>query len=224
MSLLQIFYYIRYSCVHYSQCCVILSLYSDVLFKRHICIAFEFCSKGPLSRIVQNQNVTYDYLPIAQDISNGMAYLHSKNVIHRDLKPDNVLIDAQNRAKVTDFGLSVTHTGIEELTGETGTYRWMAPEVIRHEPYSINSDIYSFALVLWNLVTREIPFDIYTPVQAAFAVARDAERPPIPDHIPEYIARIICSSWEQDQLKRPSFANVSMGLSKYSSTALAIYN
>ncbi len=148
-----------------------------------------------------------------------MAYLHSKNVIHRDLKPDNILIDEDGRAKVADFNLSITHTGAEELTGETGTYRWMAPEVIRHEPYSINSDIYSFALVLWQLVTREIPFHGYTPVQAAFAVARDGARPSIPDHLPEYIGRIITCCWEQDQVKRPSFAKVSLALQAFKYSA-----
>ncbi len=89
--------------------------------------------------------------------------------------------------------------------------------VIRHEPYSINSDIYSFALVCWNLLTRQIPFDGLAPVQVAFAVACEGTRPDIPPHIPEYIARIISSCWEQEQLKRPPFAHVSMGLSKYSS-------
>ena len=91
----------------------------------------------------------------------------------------------------------------------------MAPEVIRHEPYSINSDIYSFALVFWNLLTREIPFSCYAPVQAAYAVATEEMRPSMPSHAPEYIARIITSCWEHDQLKRPSFAHVSMSLSKY---------
>lgn len=91
----------------------------------------------------------------------------------------------------------------------------MAPEVIRHEPYSINSDTYSFALVLWTLLTREIPFSCYAPVQAAYTVAVEEIRPSIPSHVPEFIARIVTSCWEQDQLKRPSFAHVSMSLSKY---------
>jgi len=64
----------------------------------------------------------YEYLPIAMDVANGMAYLHSRNVIHRDLKPRNVLLTHNNRAKVCDFGLSVTNRG-QELTAETGTYR-----------------------------------------------------------------------------------------------------
>ncbi len=90
---------------------------------RHACVAYDFCSKGPLSRIIDDETVTYDYLPIAMGICNGMAYLHSMNIIHRDLKPDNIFVDGSNTVKIGDFGLSTTHTGGEELSAETGTYR-----------------------------------------------------------------------------------------------------
>jgi serine/threonine protein kinase len=94
----------------------------------------------------------YEYLPIALDIANGMAYLHSQAILHRDLKPSNVLLTNNKRAKISDFGMSVALTG-QELTAETGTYRWMAPEVIKHESYSSNADVYSFGIVLWQLIT-----------------------------------------------------------------------
>ena len=94
----------------------------------------------------------YEYLPIALDIANGMAYLHSQAILHRDLKPSNVLLTNNKRAKISDFGMSVAITG-QELTAETGTYRWMAPEVIKHESYSSNADVYSFGIVLWQLIT-----------------------------------------------------------------------
>ena len=94
----------------------------------------------------------YEYLPIALDIADGMAYLHSQAILHRDLKPSNVLHTNNKRAKISDFGMSVALTG-QELTAETGTYRWMAPEVIKHESYSSNADVYSFGIVLWQLIT-----------------------------------------------------------------------
>ena len=148
-----------------------------------------------------------------------MAYLHSKNIIHRDLKPDNVFITQDNKAKIADFGLSVTDTGGGEFTGETGTYRWMAPEIIRHEKYSINSDTYSFGVILWQLVTRSAkPFHDLQPVQTAFAVA-SGDRPEIPVYVPEFIARCIKACWDQDQLRRPSFAYVSIALAQFGSSA-----
>ena len=177
------------------------------------CLAYEFCEGGSLFSLLSDSSRFYEYLPIALDIANGMAYLHSRNVIHRDLKPSNILMTADSRAKIADFGMSVANTG-QELTAETGTYRYMAPEVIRHESYSSNADVYSFGIVLWQLVTREIPFASKTPIQAAFAVA-EGERPPMPSTAPPRIKEIIRACWNQDSHKRPSFVYVAMELADY---------
>mmetsp|Transcript_18950 Transcript_18950/g.44110 ORF Transcript_18950/g.44110 Transcript_18950/m.44110 type:complete len:208 (-) Transcript_18950:690-1313(-) len=151
-----------------------------------------------------------------------MAYLHSRNVIHRDLKPSNVLLTLDHRAKVSDFGMSVANTG-QELTAETGTYRYMAPEVIRHESYSSNADVYSFGVVLWQLITREVPFATKTPIQAAFAVA-EGHRPPIPASTPPRLREIISACWDQDSHKRPSFTYIAMELADYARMAFSPAN
>ena len=116
------------------------------------CLAYEYCEGGSLMSLLSDASRYYEYLPIALDIANGMAYLHSQAILHRDLKPSNVLLTNNKRAKISDFGMSVALTG-QELTAETGTYRWMAPEVIKHESYSSNADVYSFGIVLWQLIT-----------------------------------------------------------------------
>ncbi len=189
-------------------------LKSCLIFFRFACLSYDYCAKGSLTELIK-ESESYDFLSIAQDISNGMAYLHSQNIIHRDLKPDNIFITQNDRAKVADFGLSIAHTGGEDLTGETGTYRWMAPEVIRHEKYSVASDVYSFGVLLWQLVTRNpCPFDSMQPIQTAFAVA-NGERPSIPEFVPEYIGRVIRACWDTDQLCRPSFTYVSIALAKF---------
>ena len=117
------------------------------------CLAYEYCEGGSLLSLMSDTARYYEYLPLALDIANGMAYLHSRQVIHRDLKPSNVLLTRDRRAKISDFGMSVANQG-QELTAETGTYRYMAPEVIRHESYSSNADVYSFGILLWQLITR----------------------------------------------------------------------
>jgi Protein kinase domain len=92
------------------------------------CLAYEYCQGGSLLSLLTDTKRYYEYLPIALDIANGMAYLHSRNVIHRDLKPSNILLTKHHRAKIADFGMSVNNHG-QELTAETGTYRYMAPYV-----------------------------------------------------------------------------------------------
>jgi len=181
------------------------------------CLAYEYCEGGSLLSLLSDTSRCYEYLPIALDIANGMAYLHSRNVIHRDLKPSNILLNNNNRARIADFGMSVANTG-QELTAETGTYRWMAPEVIRHESYSSNADVYSFGVVLWQLVTREVPFATMTPIQTAYAVAQ-GQRPEIPSSTPELLRRIICACWDPDSHKRPSFTYIAMALADYAKMA-----
>ena len=126
------------------------------------------------------------------------------------------------RAVIADFGMSVANTG-QELTAETGTYRYMAPEVIRHESYSSNADVYSFGILLWQLVTREIPFARLTPIQAAFSVAQGT-RPEIPDGTPSRLKEIIVACWDQDSHKRPSFTYIAMALADYARMAFTPAN
>lgn len=182
-----------------------------------LALAYEFCEEGSLLSLLSDTSRCYEYLPIALDIANGMAYLHSRQVIHRDLKPSNVLLTQNHRAKISDFGMSVANTG-QELTAETGTYRWMAPEVIRHESYSSNADVYSFGIVLWQLITREIPFATMTPVQTAYAVA-EGRRPEIPSSTPPELRRIIEACWDEDSHKRPSFTYIVMALADHAKMA-----
>ncbi|CAM9664554.1 unnamed protein product, partial [Ectocarpus sp. 8 AP-2014] len=149
-----------------------------------------------------------DLLRIVTDVVNGMLYLHELGVMHRDLKPDNILLDADDRAVIADFGLSRFSHPTNDHTAETGTYRWMAPEVIRHEPYSQAADVYSFGVVLWQIVARKQPFKGLTPLQAAFSVARQGLRPQIPPSAPPAVARLIRRCWHRSPDSRPSFSQI----------------
>lgn len=186
------------------------------------CLAIDYCEGGSLLSLLVDSSRFYEYLPIALDIANGMAYLHSRNVIHRDLKPSNILLTRDRRAKIADFGMSCANAG-QELTAETGTYRYMAPEVIRHESYSSNADVYSFGICLWQLITREIPFATMTPIQAAYAVA-EGRRPTIPPSTPRRLQEIVLACWDQDSHKRPSFTYIAMALADYAKMAFSPAN
>ena len=109
-------------------------------------------------------------LGIMLDVSRGMAYIHAMGHLHRDLKPDNILLDAEGAAKISDFGLSCLHTSktlSDEHTGGTGTLRWMAPEVAQHRPYAYPADVFSFAICAWQLALWEPrPFSKFSPAEA----------------------------------------------------------
>ncbi|KDO29711.1 TKL protein kinase [Saprolegnia parasitica CBS 223.65] len=90
-------------------------------------------------------------------IAEGLVYMHTMNIIHRDLKSRNILLDAIKGTKLTDFGVSKEMT-TETMTIGVGTYRWMAPEVLQECYYSTSADIYSFGMVLSELSTHDIPY------------------------------------------------------------------
>jgi len=88
----------------------------------------------------------------------------------------------------------------------------MAPEVIRHEIYGKPCDVYSFAIMAWEMLTYRIPFDNMMPVEAAFAVAREAKRPPIPSSCPSPVSQMLTACWSQDANHRPTFAALCVAL------------
>jgi len=139
-------------------------------------------------------------------IADGMRYLHSKMLIHRDLKSPNILIDGAGRLAISDFGLSrYFEAAKSEFTAETGSYRWMAPEVTRHEPYDEKCDVYSYGCLAYEMTSYCVPFQHLTTLEAAFAVASKAARPEIPASCPPQIANLIQDCWRQASDERPSF-------------------
>ncbi|XP_014517924.1 serine/threonine-protein kinase HT1 [Vigna radiata var. radiata] len=183
------------------------------------CIITEYMSQGNL-RMYLNNKEPYSLsmeriVRFALDISRGMEYLHSQGVIHRDLKSSNLLLDDDLRVKVADFGTSCLETRCRKSKGNSGTYRWMAPEMLKEKPYTRKVDVYSFGIVLWELTTSLLPFQGMTPVQAAFAVAEKNERPPLPASCEPGLAHLIKRCWSVNPSKRPDFSDIVCTLEKY---------
>lgn len=178
-------------------------------------LVIEYCPGGDVATFVLDKAQTTPagfILHVALGIATGMRYLHEHSVLHRDLKGANVLLDAAGDVKIIDFGLSVdapddTRRG-GWLTAETGTYRFMAPEVVCHERYSKPSDVFSFACVLFELVAREQPFADRPPLQAAVAVGLNHTRPPLPDGVPAALSELWQACWRQGATDRPSFKTI----------------
>ncbi|KAL8141968.1 hypothetical protein V2J09_015000 [Rumex salicifolius] len=184
------------------------------------CIITEYLSGGSLRKYLHQQE-PYSlplnlFFKLALDIARGMQYLHSQGVLHRDLKSENLLLGADMTVKVADFGISCLESQCGSAKGFTGTYRWMAPEMIKEKQHTKKVDVYSFGIVLWELLTALIPFDNMTPEQAAFAVCQKNARPPMPVDCPTALSRLIKRCWSTNPDKRPHFKEIVGLLERYS--------
>ncbi|KAA8542216.1 hypothetical protein F0562_023368 [Nyssa sinensis] len=164
----------------------------------------------------------------ALDIARAVECLHSHGIIHRDLKPENLILTAdQKTVKLVDFGLAREESLTEMMTAETGTYRWMAPELystvtLRHgekKHYNHKVDAYSFAIVLWELLHNKLPFEGMSNLQAAYAAAFKNVRPSL-ENLPEELSIILNSCWTEDPNARPNFSQIIQMLLHYLSIIL----
>ncbi|CAD5189976.1 unnamed protein product [Musa acuminata subsp. malaccensis] len=183
------------------------------------CIITEYMSQGTLRMYLHKKEPyslsTETILQLALDISRGMQYLHSQGVIHRDLKSQNLLLNDVRRVKVADFGTSCLETQCRESKGNMGTYRWMAPEMIKEKPYTRKVDVYSFGIVLWELTTALVPYQGMTPVQAAYAASEKSLRPPLSTTCSPVLNNLIKSCWSANPARRPDFNYIVSVLEKY---------
>eukprot|EP01094_Clydonella_sp_ATCC50884_P010612 TRINITY_DN2033_c1_g1_i1.p1 TRINITY_DN2033_c1_g1~~TRINITY_DN2033_c1_g1_i1.p1 ORF type:complete len:2147 (+),score=597.65 TRINITY_DN2033_c1_g1_i1:403-6441(+) len=158
-------------------------------------------------------------ISIAIGAARGMAYLHSKGIIHRDLKSPNILITADWDAKITDFGgsraTSIQSRGLMTKTN-IGTTRWLAPEVHLGLEYTQAVDVYSFGIVLWELLAGKIPFaDVPWDAEVVDGVVKGV-RPPLPPYTPPELGKLIVECWDGDPAKRPDFKYVLAKLVEFS--------
>eukprot|EP00736_Rhodelphis_marinus_P012860 Rmarinus@m.26313 len=182
-------------------------------------IVTEYMAKGTLYDVMKSECV-HDtlFVRMVRDIIDGVNYLHKRNILHRDLKPLNLLVDEKYSVKVSDFGLSTLKAKTlnpNEDDLHYGTILYMAPEVVFGPSYGFPSDVFSFGIVLYEwLHYRDHPEDnFYDNMTQAFELVRDPlekRKPPkIPFWWPAPWSELISTCVEKDPAKRPNFDEIS---------------
>ncbi|PRP83808.1 SH2 domain-containing protein [Planoprotostelium fungivorum] len=178
-------------------------------------IVTELLPKGNVEMLLHNKEQVMSLslrMRMARDAAFGMNWLHCSNpiFIHRDLKSSNLLVDNHMNVKVCDFGLSqfiLRDQMTKDEKRAKGTPLWMAPEVMNFQAFNEKCDVYSFGIVLWELLTRKEPFEGKFKQIAKFkeAVCLRGERPILPTDSPQALTDLINLCWHQEPTYRPTF-------------------
>lgn len=173
-------------------------------------IITEFMPRGNLLDALRSRKVKLSPAQltlIAFGVADGMRALHEKNIIHRDLKSENVLLDENMLPKICDFGVARFKSAPDEVVTKTiGTLNWMAPEVFLCRSYTEKVDVYSYGLLLWNLLTKEVPWYHFDRGQICDLVVKGQRRPTFPVNTPKALKALIERCWRADPEERPDFA------------------
>lgn len=172
-------------------------------------IVFEYLPGGSLeARLVPERPLPDDEtVRIAADIAAGLAHAHRRGVVHRDLKPGNVLFDVEERAKIADFGIAQLAGAVTLTDAGTvlGTATYISPEQTRGETATPASDVYSFGVVLYRMLSGRLPFESESPVELA-AMHRDANPSDVRDirpDVPPALAAIAMAALAKAPTARP---------------------
>lgn len=196
-------------------------------------LVLEYLGGGILSSILEANEMksgsikmfhkptfTYQMLLVrARELASAMHYLHhgvkeGATLIHRDLKPDNIGFTDEGVLKVLDFGLCTCvkvrrrSDIFYEMTGNTGSLRYMAPEVALRKPYGEKVDVHSYGIIMWQMARDRVPFDGMDANEFMTAVVRNKERPKLDKSWPEPFSHLVVSCWNHVPTARPSFREI----------------
>eukprot|EP00596_Hydrurales_sp_CCMP1899_P008334 CAMPEP_0119047376 /NCGR_PEP_ID=MMETSP1177-20130426/52811_1 /TAXON_ID=2985 /ORGANISM="Ochromonas sp, Strain CCMP1899" /LENGTH=669 /DNA_ID=CAMNT_0007021909 /DNA_START=346 /DNA_END=2355 /DNA_ORIENTATION=- len=181
---------------------------------------------GLAQKLFRRPTFTYaNLLSKARDMAEALDFLHSRchpgaTIIHRDLKPDNVGFTNSGTLKLFDFGLCTCvrrrkHLNeAYELTGNTGSLRYMAPEVALRQPYTEKADVYSFGIMVWQMARDRVPFKGLSREDFMTHVVTAGQRPKLDKSWPSGFSNLLTASWHKDSQSRPSFQAIVAQLGK----------
>ncbi|XP_062399159.1 serine/threonine-protein kinase A-Raf [Sardina pilchardus] len=196
-------------------------LFMGFMTRPHFAIITQWCEGSSLYRhlhVIETKFDTMRRIDVARQTAQGMDYLHAKNIIHRDLKSNNIFLHEGWTVKIGDFGLATVKsrwTGSQQVEQPSGSILWMAPEVIRMQdtnPYTFQSDVYGYGVVLFELMSSTLPYsNINNRDQIIFMVGRGYLSPDLSKltaNCPKSMKRLIidCLKFKRDE--RPLFPQI----------------
>jgi ankyrin repeat protein/tRNA A-37 threonylcarbamoyl transferase component Bud32 len=199
----------------------IIELCGACIVKPHVCLVLEWAERGNLRSLLHRSAPSLlperMLLSFALSAAKAMAFAHSKSIYHRDLRSSNVLITDDWQAKVADWGLAYCASRRAAAQSQShqaiGSLRWMAPEIYSGQGASATSDVYSYAFLLVEMITRDVPFAHLPPRQAATEAVERRARPTLGLAENSLWPRaLIEQCWAHEAVDRPSFADIASQL------------
>jgi proto-oncogene serine/threonine-protein kinase mos len=187
------------------------------------CFIMEYISTKTLQHILHDPDEMFDdsrRIHLADQISKAMVFIHKNGIVHLDLKPVNVLMTNDGVCKIADFGCCQyieDHPNTPSRSYLTGTFAYRAPELLKGEDPTYKADVFSFAILLWQLWSREIPYKLQNHQVVIFRVVACNLRPPIPTgcDIDNRYVDLMTSAWAGNPHDRPSMEDVSNTLGNW---------
>nr|XP_061803617.1 RAF proto-oncogene serine/threonine-protein kinase-like isoform X3 [Nerophis lumbriciformis] len=196
-------------------------LFMGYMTKDNLAIVAQWCEGSSLYKhihVVETNFKMIQLIDISRQTAQGMDYLHAKNIIHRDMKSNNIFLHEGLTVKIGDFGLATVKarwSGSHQVEQPSGSILWMAPEVIRmqdNNPYSFQSDVYSYGIVLFELMTGELPYSqIANRDQIIFMVGRGYLSPDLSKlykNCPKAMKRLVADCIKKSKDERPLFPQI----------------
>eukprot|EP01126_Amoeba_proteus_P039243 TRINITY_DN4126_c0_g1_i9.p1 TRINITY_DN4126_c0_g1~~TRINITY_DN4126_c0_g1_i9.p1 ORF type:complete len:744 (+),score=122.21 TRINITY_DN4126_c0_g1_i9:83-2314(+) len=199
---------------------VVLFMGACINSNNQIMIVTEFAARGDLKRCLREVTSIAKRVDLAHDVATGLSWLQPYNIVHRDLKLENLLVSEDWTIKITDFGLSIELEDGASWDRFGGNIKYSAPEILKVKyskdnkqyAYGEKTDVYSFGLLWWQILTKGDPFiprpDKYKNKEGLASYILEGNRPPMATWWPKSLKTMIANCWSPSPSHRPTFRSI----------------